>query len=1052
MKPIYSGNARRTPLVGRRDYLRAVERRICWGGVHLFLVEGEGGMGKTSLLEAILEQNRPTGETDVRFEWCVAHEIIDFQHIDVHSPEGLIRRIIQVLREWCFGETKRALEALERARSLGGAEAVDKHMRAVEAAFLSEFSSRAEQGVVLAFDTIEALHSERDRMHKQGGPDTPLLRVGEWLFRSFLPVLRSNVIILLAGHPGCLQERLEHLSARHPQLEYQHIPLTVLTRDETKDYLKSAARVEASCGNPIAAARLMTFCQARGDVAHFLTGGKPVLLALVADLVAHGWALPPAFGQPLEELQQREAEVWWPEVERALTIHIQDSPTPTGDTLRALAWLPKGATPELLARVMALTMPDGHWDVYTAADYLDRVADLRLVQVRPEDRRVFLHDELQALLESHILRHCKQEERERVYAVIQAYYRDRTRDLTRRLERFPPMSSAMQARWRQARVEEMYYRLRHCPPVGAAMYSWLAEEALAKRDAELELLLRVELLRTLGWLEANDSLAGLNPAEVEMEVALRWGLRLLLLEGNTQGALGLFDQIQERWAESADRLELARVHLQLCQARARIQRAQPADWGAAQDLLRRVEQALDALLHPPRDTLLSPGRRWQVRQLKALALHGQGTLAWYQGRYLAAVQRYQTAAVLQRHLEMSGLTRTLIDLAHAMARTGQIHHGRLLALEAERRCRRRGDAEALARALNVRAVVEGHDNHQREALRYANRALQVAQPLHVEDVHGAIHLTLARARRHLWDSLSDEERSQEPNVLLDALREVDLAVNLLWANPADKVEALLERGCIYGEIARWHDWQGREDQAHRAAARSHKDAEGAAGLAAAFGHPGQQALAWVHLAWLHYYLGQIDQVQAALTQASAAIPPEYLLPAQGAIPLMAQISRPDEACLLLYTALGRGEMLRAYMALDRVQAALDAREQKGTLQAAVGQISLSLYYLGQVAGDHVELARAEEGLHQRILQDGLRPDDLHPCARQAALEHGVARPSRFQEFLNRVFGPADLWPSQQDGIQLRMPVFADLPPTPAPKVALQPTWPAAPATVHDWCL
>jgi hypothetical protein len=330
--------------------------------------------------------------------------------------------------------------------------------------------------------------------------------------------------------------------------------------------------------------------------------------------------------------------------------------------------------------------------------------------------------------------------------------------------------------------------------------------------------------------------------------------------------------------------------------------------------------------------------------------------------------------------------------------------------------------------------------------------LKIAQPLHVEHVHGAIHLTLARARRHLWNSLADEERSQEPNVLLGALREADQAVNLLWANPADKVEALLERGCIYGEIARWHDWQGREDQAHRAAARSHKDAEGAASLAAAFGHPGQQALAWVHLAWLHYYLGQMDQVQAALAQASAVIPPEYLLPVHGAIPLLTQASRQDEACLLLYTALGQGEMLRAYMALDRAQAGPGAKEQKGTLQAAVGHISLSLYYLGQVARDHVALARAEEGLHQRILQDALSPDDLHPCARQAALEHGMARPSRFQEFLNRVFGPADLWSSQQDGIQLRMPVFADLPPTPAPNVAWQPPRSAAPSTVHAWRL
>ena len=58
MNLIEFSGARRIPLIGRQDLLKETEWYIGRGGVHLLHFEGEGGIGKTALLGAILEQSQ----------------------------------------------------------------------------------------------------------------------------------------------------------------------------------------------------------------------------------------------------------------------------------------------------------------------------------------------------------------------------------------------------------------------------------------------------------------------------------------------------------------------------------------------------------------------------------------------------------------------------------------------------------------------------------------------------------------------------------------------------------------------------------------------------------------------------------------------------------------------------------------------------------------------------------------------------------------------------------------------------------------------------------
>jgi len=304
MKLIEFTGARRIPLVGRLDLLQEAERRTGRGGVHLLYFEGSGGIGKTALLEAILERSQWGGRAETLSGCCVAHEVVDLSHGEVHAPEGLIRRIMEVLGKWFFQEAQSLLPALERARLSGDMEAARQSEEALHTAFFEELGELTKEGVVLAFDTVEVLDHEHDPFQDELGEDAAGLSAARWLFESFVPALQGNILVLLAGRSREVLSRLESLREENERILTRHVALEPFDPDETREYLKAVAQAEGRLGNGDAAARLWNWAEERGDLLHYLSGGKPILLALVAEIVARDWALPPAFDKSLEELRR----------------------------------------------------------------------------------------------------------------------------------------------------------------------------------------------------------------------------------------------------------------------------------------------------------------------------------------------------------------------------------------------------------------------------------------------------------------------------------------------------------------------------------------------------------------------------------------------------------------------------------------------------------------------------------------------------------------------------------------------------------------------------
>jgi tetratricopeptide (TPR) repeat protein len=486
-------------------------------------------------------------------------------------------------------------------------------------------------------------------------------------------------------------------------------------------------------------------------------------------------------------------------------------------------------------------------------------------------------------------------------------------------------------------------------------------------------------------------------------------MRALFLHDSADGALTIYDQVTRRWGRDAGRLRLPWAHLQLQQAIAHIMRAESDDWADARSLLVSAEETANDLLASPPENSVVKAYRWQARIIKSIALNYRGYLDRQEGRYLDAVHAYQQSAMLQRRLGMAALVSTLTNLAYVMALLGESHHARLMAEEAERRARRSGKEHMLAMTLNVRALVEAYDDRHKAALRYTDRALDVAAKLPSPRVRGLIHLTRARAHRYLWDSLSEADRESEPAFFPDALKEANQAVKLLRNNPADRVEALLERGCIFRDLAHRQMESGRADEANEFASRSQDDLKRAAVLAGAIDMPRKQALAYTNMGWLYYYLGQASQVEESLGQACRPFPREYLFGTNGPLPSIAKNGSKGEAKLPFWNTLGKVEMLRAYLDLDQAAGSPDRRRQEERLMEAAEHITLSLAYGELVAESHFDLNKAEKRLHQRFLQDNLSIRSMHTHAQRAALRLGMEQPTRFQGLLNSMFGPADLW-------------------------------------------
>ncbi len=413
-------------MIGQEEAWRQIQDAISPGdsSFQVVLVRAEGGMGKTRILERVVEacgravdplddpllaHNREEELTDP-----VTANIIDVINTQLHDSYQFVVALYQSLRQYPdlrfsqfdtandYVKQLTALGALQKTLARAQQEATDQFI-----ADLKEITK--ERRIVFLVDTVERLsYATTEWLLTEGlltGQDLRV-RTHHWL-RDF--ITRSgleNITLLLAGRGRegrAFFERIEATvdAAALEGVNCRLVPVELkpLNMDQTRLYLAQLADDYAQAG-PEYRAIAESFswaADAAGDrykVISLFTNGVPVRLALYAQVIAEGKRIPAALKMSYreaesraellsEQLQQLLAEgelpkvspprlrqIQW-EVEEEFINLLFRSPTDRrAAVLRALVCAPRGLTAEQLHFV--LDAPEGQGAQGWAELYSDR--------------------------------------------------------------------------------------------------------------------------------------------------------------------------------------------------------------------------------------------------------------------------------------------------------------------------------------------------------------------------------------------------------------------------------------------------------------------------------------------------------------------------------------------------------------------------------------------------------------------------------------------------------------------------------------------------------
>lgn len=1022
--------------VNREEILQVIEDVLEGQGPAIIYLTGPGGIGKTYLLRDALRQVRPGGEWH-RENLLPMNDPVDFYHTTVHTPIGLTRalrkgldpalvRLKKLLSPAPFQTYDEALQTFEeRKYDLAGMlrELSRLQVDALEA-FLYDLNWLGRRKrIVLALDTAERLVYRPDPVQERLGWEPERIEVLPWLLEDFLPQV-ENAVVLIAGRPdpqleAALREALGVRLRVHELDPFGEID-TVAYFDEVKRSLEEAAGKE----DEEKADRLRRLAERVGEIPEqvrrtitHLTGGRPILLALMVDYLSTSDRLYPRILEPPDRARQwavQEAEQARREVEADLVRFWKETGGAVEQVIEALAYARRGLDAPLLARILGTGTRE-------AKALLTQVRPMAFVKVRPDDERFFLHDEMYELWDRHLSRHGPA--RERIYSAILEYYeeqiltqREEVRELwTPQQPGFPPEDEAPlgapkppddsvrlsreKDRLYNLMAEEVYYRLRKAPEDGFRTYQLYAREAFWASEESLEYLLRSEMLV---FLEQREQRGEPLPSGLQEEIAVDMALRRLE-RYNRRIDPQVPDLAQRLRTECTELLEeagsLYLIHLDIREAEALVDLGQNLDY--AETLLQRTIRLLKRLS-------LQNRRAWQRDILLADACNLMGYLRRTQGRFQEAVQSYNEAIQQWRLLEEAELDRlrrmalraqhanTLNNQAWALAELGRFEIARRLCEDALRIRRELGPRGAVAFSENTLGMILIRDDKPHRARVHCQRALTTFRELENRRGVGMADIALSEALRRM-SSLPDLYETEEcADLLRQAERNATEAVEIFREAVPEHprlVEALIERGCVYRQWA-WLRYRRpytypSDPKWEELTTKSEGD------LREAMEFSGEDIAyrrldAHVNLAWLYYFVGQNDQADEEAQKAIGNISRAHGSPEEQVSP-RSDLPRP-----FYWLLLGKAHLLRGQVAERRFR----EREDKDHLHQAARFYTLSLAYDERFAADFRDLRGALRRIYGRLRK--LNREEfqaVHEGIAEAVKEYDLEKPTRMDKLL-----------------------------------------------------
>ncbi len=789
-------------------YLRARKAR------HFLYYWAHGGLGKTRLLEELLL--RMQGEEPGYH----ASGIIDLYHTDTHSNSDVERAIVEGVdaeRHW-FHEYRTKRQRYRELRELGADSRLLETRRAeLSKLFVAEFNLMADavHKIVLTFDTVELLQYESSLVEEQAGLDTVDTRLKPWLLQ-VLPQLR-NVLVVFAGRrkeaaPGEQtdpQMRLENdlTSAFGDELEI--VELQPLTREEAAAFIH-----ELPDGDVVLPEKYWA-------VAHKLTGGRPIFLHLLVDLLRSLAENPQHIRDLLDDSQglvdaaedDTGLKVARQTFQATVLESISNSTHEWGQYLKLIALMPKGVDRDILADTTGFR-PDEADDLLKWLQPLSFVkehAPLARLQpcaetpgalAEPQLPRLFLHDEMYTLLTTpEVMQNLRMNERRVARDLASAYYTPRIAKLQAQLAQ--PCTAEARIPWRERlhklQVEQLYYLLAQDPRAGYQQYRSLSDQASRERQVGFGMQLLDEFLRFYNTSDRRLQFkkAGIAHEQVIRENALLW------LERFHWWAQ------YDRAVDFASKILADPAKFHIAADDAAIMGNAVALWARARTVLHGHE--LDTVAKA--DRALAQVREAVARgEAAGLARARLATSIGYslvQGGHLDRASGYNSeaqAAFRERESRWDELAMLLNNQSWLYASQGAMILARPLAREALKLNEEHQQRYSTGLTLSTLATIENIDGNWREAQGHAEEAEAIFNEL--EDAHGRVLALLAMAqakrKRAKYEIQKGRKRDQERQLLEEARNNLETAIELAERAGlrSDTPSLFSKLGKVYRELGR----------------------------------------------------------------------------------------------------------------------------------------------------------------------------------------------------------------------------------------------------------
>ena len=394
--------------VNREDELERIRKHIeAWDTTRILVIDGPGGVGKTRLLEKVYETR---GEYQQALgDRLISTKVINLDDIRLQMYMNLGRQIAHELDPQRF---RRYLEdtdrlVLEESKGLLTPEVFERYVHEGDLLFLQAYNEIAqEKRILLLADTMEAV------LH---------LPAGRYLAK--MAALLENTCVLVAGREGKdtkkLIEQALKQTGRQGQAILDHLLLKNFEPRAMDEYLGQTPIKGYLEAQPHLYENLL-----------LMTEGKPLLLALAVEWLLRDLPLPEMVERSSDELRAiklADPEELQKRFESALIAHVRDLKDPLGEVVLDMAHLYYRFDAAILAAIAG-------WSEAESQQQLGQMSGLFFTKTKP-DGVLVLHDEVARLVREYVWPEVDPfgTRRRQINQQAIEHYQSRLQDLTRQM-------------------------------------------------------------------------------------------------------------------------------------------------------------------------------------------------------------------------------------------------------------------------------------------------------------------------------------------------------------------------------------------------------------------------------------------------------------------------------------------------------------------------------------------------------------------------------------------------------------------------------------------